>query len=281
MSAETNAPAYGGRSRNARLRGVLIAAVVGALVLAVGVPQLGLWGNPGCGLPFTTCTRVLFIGDSYTYVNDLPTTFADLAWAAGRRVDAVTLATGGESLAGHVADPATASTISSQSWNTVVLQDQSEDPAVASSRQSEMYPAVIQLAQMIRNDDAQPLLFLTWGHETGWSYAGLDSYTTMQAAVDQGYLGIAAELAIPIAPVGDAWRTVVADQANPQLWQGDGVHPTAEGTYLAACVFYASIFGRSPVGLSYHDGLPDAEAAMLQRVAASTALTHRATWGLP
>jgi hypothetical protein len=255
--------------------------VTAALFLVVGLPQLGLWGNPGCGLPFSTCTRVLFIGDSYTYVNDLPTTFADLAWAAGHRVDAVTLASGGESLAGHVADAATASTINSQPWNTVVLQDQSEDPAFPSDRQSEMDPAVTQLAEMIRNHGAQPLLFLTWGHETGWSEAGLDSYGSMQAAVDQGYLGIAAQLAIPIAPVGDAWQTVVSTQANPQLWQGDGVHPTTEGTYLAACVFYASIFGQTPVGLSYHDGLPTGEAATLQRVAAATVLTDHAKWGLP
>jgi hypothetical protein len=281
VTAPNTSPSAARPSGNRRFRAVLIAAVAGALVLGLGLPQLGLWGNPGCGLPFAGCTRVLFIGDSYTYVNDLPTTFADLAWASGRRVDAVTLATGGESLAGHVADTATASTINSQARNTVVLQDQSEDPAVASYRQSEMDPAVTQLAQMIRNHGAQPLLFLTWGHETGWSDAGLDSYASMQAAVDQGYLGIAAALTIPIAPVGDAWQTVVATQVNPQLWQGDGVHPTTEGTYLAACVFYASIFDQTPVGLSYHDGLSPAEAAMLQRVAAATALTDHAKWGLP
>jgi hypothetical protein len=112
-------------SRNRRFRIALIAAVVASLTLALGVPQLGLWGNPGCGLPINTCTRVLFSGDSYTYVNDLPTTLADLAWSAGYRVDAVTLANGGESLAGHVSDPSTSSTISSGKWNWVVLQDQS------------------------------------------------------------------------------------------------------------------------------------------------------------
>ena len=92
-------------SGSRQFRTVLIGAVAGALILAVGLPQLGLWGNPGCGLPINTCTRVLFIGDSYTYVNDLPTTFADLAWSAGYRVDAVTLANGGESLAEDLGIP--------------------------------------------------------------------------------------------------------------------------------------------------------------------------------
>jgi hypothetical protein len=267
--------------RRRRLRTVLVTTVLGALILAFGLPQLGLWGNPGCGLPFTACTRVLFIGDSYTYVNDLPSTFANLAWSAGHRVDAVTLATGGESLAGHVADATTEPTIDSQPWNTVVLQDQSEDPAVPSYRASEMDPAVTELTQLIRNAGARPLLFLTWGHESGWLEAGLTSYSSMQSAVDQGYLAIASQLAIPIAPVGAAWQSVVAQQANTLLWQGDGVHPTTAGTYLAACVFYASIFDRSPVGLSDEDGLPAAEATMLQRVAASVTLGDHAEWGLP
>jgi hypothetical protein len=264
-----------------RLRVLLLSVVAGLLIAVFGLPQLGLFGNPGCGIPLVTCTRVLFVGDSYTYVNDLPTTFANLAWSAGERVDTQTLANGGETLAGHVADAATASTIDAQTWNTVVLQDQSENPASAAYRQSEMYPAATQLVALIRHAGAQPLLFLTWGHQSGWPQDGLPTYATMQAAVDQGYVGLGAELDVPIAPVGAAWQTVVSAHASPELWQGDGVHPTTAGTYLAACVFFATIFGRSPVGLSYVDGLPESEAAMLQRVAATTALTDHAHWAGP
>ena len=263
-----------------RLRTFLVAAVIGVVLAVVALPQTGLFGNPGCALPIVTCTRVLFIGDSYTYVNDLPITFADLAWSAGYRVDTETLASGGETLAAHAADPATASTITSQTWNTVVLQDQSENPASPSYRQSEMYPAVTQLVATIRNAHAEPMLFLTWGHESGWPEDGLTTYTSMQAAVDQGYLGIADQLNVPIAPVGAAWEAANAAQANAQLWQGDGVHPTTAGTYLAACVFFAAIFHRSPVGLSYVDGLSPAEAATLQRAAASAAVADRVKWGL-
>jgi hypothetical protein len=263
------------------LRGILVAVVIGAVVAVVGLPQLGLFGNPGCGLPIGTCTRVLFIGDSYTYVNDLPTTFADLAWSGGYRVDTETLANGGETLAAHVADSATASTISSQAWNTVVLQEQSEIPASPVDQQSEMYPAVTQLVAMVRDAGAEPMLFLTWGHESGWPEDGITTYASMQAAVDQGYLGIADHLNVPIAPVGAAWEAANAAQANAQLWQGDGVHPTTAGTYLAACVFYTAIFHRSPVGLSYHSDLSSADAATLQRVAASAALVDGIKWGLP
>ena len=53
----------------------------------------------------------------------------------------------------------------------------------------------------------------------------------------------------------------------------DGSHPSLEGTYLAACVVYASLYGRSPVGNPYdYFGKVDKEAAgFLQRVAWETA----------
>ena len=267
-------------ARPARPRTILLVAMTGVLLASFGLYQDGLFGNPGCGLPGVTCTRVLFVGDSYTYVNDLPATFADLAWAGGHRVDTGVLATGGATLAAHVADPATAPMITSSAWNIVVLQDQSEVPALPSDRQSEMFPAVAQLTGMIRAAGAEPLLFLTWGHESGWPAGGFSTYASMQSAIDQGYLAAAALQAASIAPVGDAWQTVVAAQANPELWQGDGVHPTTAGTYLAACVFYAAIFDRSPVGLAYRDGLGESEATMLQRAAAAVTLTDPTRWGL-
>ena len=53
-----------------------------------------------------------------------------------------------------------------------------------------------------------------------------------------------------------------------------------EGTYLAACVFYAAIFRQSPAGLHYDAGVPKGEAASLQAVAASVVLGNPAAWGL-
>ena len=102
----------------------------------------------------------------------------------------------------------------------------------------------------------------------------------MQAAIDAGYMRIADQLSVPVAPVGAAWETVVGEASHPDMWQSDGTHPTVSGTYLAACVFYATIFRQSPVGLGYDDGLPSGEAHTLQTVAAATVLDDPAYWGL-
>jgi hypothetical protein len=64
------------------------------------------------------------------------------------------------------------------------------------------------------------------------------------------------------------------------MWQDDGIHPTQAGTYLAACVFYASIFRQSPEGLSFHGGVSDAQAQVLQAEAGQHVLDLSAEWGL-
>ena len=71
----------------------------------------------------------------------------------------------------------------------------------------------------------------------------------------------------PLGPGGSAYDGGWDGYLQRSLRQ-DGSHPTVEGTYLAACVFYLVIFQRSPVGLGYHDGLPDKVAARDQQIAA-------------
>jgi hypothetical protein len=65
------------------------------------------------------------------------------------------------------------------------------------------------------------------------------------------------------------------------LWQDDGGHPTEQGTYLAACVFYAVIFHQSPEGLTYLAHLPKEIAQFLQQIAANTVLNNPDQWNLP
>lgn len=216
--------------------------------------------------------RVLFVGNSYTYVNDLPGMFRQLACSGGRRVEIAQEAPGGWTLAQHAASPQTLKTIQRQKWDYVVLQEQSEIPAVADVRTQSMYPAVRKLVYLITGQGSMPILFLTWGHRDGSQIAGFSGYADMQAALIDGYMGISKEMTLPVAPVGQAWQRAVT-QANPMdLWQADGSHPNPSGTYLAACVFYAAFYNQSPEGLSYRAGIAENTARTLQTLAAETVL---------
>jgi uncharacterized protein DUF4886 len=220
----------------------------------------------------TSCTRILFIGNSYTFVNDLPNTFAKLARSGGHAVEVGMSAQGGWRLADHVQSPDTLNLLNSNKWNFVVLQEQSQIPSVQQARKQEMYPAARELVQKIKNIGATPIFFVTWAHRNGMPENGMNNYESMQTQINAGYLGIAQELNTPVVPVGSAWLTVVKEHPELSLWQEDGSHPSEQGTYLAACVFYAVIFHESPDGLNYHASLSSEDSKLLQSVASRTAL---------
>jgi hypothetical protein len=214
----------------------------------------------------TPCTRILFVGNSYTYVNDLPTVFRNLARAAGQNVATGEVANGGETLAQHVSSGDAPGAIDGSRWQFVVLQEQSEIPAVEALRQAEFYPATRSLVSTIRAAGATPVLFETWAHRMGWSDYGLDE-PAMQAAINQGYGTIGSQLGVVVAPAGQAWQLALKLDPGVALWQDDGSHPTLAGTYLAACVLYTRVFGRSPLGINDAEGLPAALVMTLQQAA--------------
>ena len=250
------------------------------ILCLLALAPLGCSGSPACttSAGSASCLRVLFVGNSYTYVNDLPIMFTDLAASGGHAVATGMLATGGATLVDHAAAADTATALASTHWNVVVLQEQSQIPSVDAFREAQMYPAARQLVGMIRATGAEPIFFLTWAHRYGWPENGLLGYGSMQAAVDDGYVRIASEQHAVTAPVGYAWAALLDREPQAELWQSDGSHPTVEGTYLAACVFYTTIFGQSPRGLGYHGDLPDDEAATVQEIAAKVVLGDPARW---
>lgn len=227
------------------------------------------------------CTQVLFLGNSYTFVNDLPQMFARLAKAGGHRVEVDMAAEGGMTLADHASSQTTVDKIKSSKWDFVVLQEQSQIPAVMEVRNAQMYPPARTLVSLIRENGAEPVFYMTWGYRNGWPGNGLTSYENMQQGLYDGYMSIVHELKTRVAPVGVAWAE--AHRQNPQvnLWQDDGSHPAVQGTYLAACVFYATLFGESPEGLSYRDGLSKEEAEWLQKIAADAVLQEKSRWNIP
>jgi len=218
------------------------------------------------------CLRILFIGNSYTFTNDLPGTFAKLAQAGGHLVEVQIAANGGWGLTDHIASADTLTALQSQKWDYVIFQERSQNPAVPYSRTNFMYPAARSLVAQARANGARPIFFVTWGYRDGSPDVGLSNYVSMQAAVDQGYLAIAQELNVTLAPVGDAWYNALKSPSPPELWQEDGSHPSEVGTYLAANVFYATIFHESPVGLSYRGILSQEQAREMQEVAAKVVL---------
>ena len=217
--------------------------------------------------------RILFLGNSYTFVNNLPRALTELARSGGHEIGTEMSAVGGWTLAQHAQSQETLQRINGAKFDLVVLQEQSQIPADVQSRTAVMFPAVRTLVQQIRSAGAKPVLFATWTHRDGWPEKHIYGYESMQTEITAGYQEIAHELGVAVVPVGEAWRRAASGLAAEQLWQSDGSHPVEGGTYLAACVFYASLFHESPEGLSYQGALSDDLARTLQSVARQVVLS--------
>jgi len=226
------------------------------------------------------CQHILFVGNSYTYVNDLPGMFVRLSRSGGHAVQADMAAEGGWTLADHVGSAATGEKIRSRQWDFIVLQEQSQIPASPEARTSAMYPSARKLIQDITANGSRPVLFLTWAHKAGWPENNLPGYDAMQGQIDQGYLGLAGETNAMVIPVGLAWSNAFHQSSDLSLWQDDGSHPSEQGTYLAACVFYAALYGETPANLPYHANLPQGTALSLQTIAGETVLNNPSRWNI-
>nr|WP_290223520.1 DUF4886 domain-containing protein [Trichocoleus desertorum] len=218
-------------------------------------------------------SSILFIGNSYTYQNNLPQMLSELAKSGGQAIAIDMVAEGGWKLMQHATSASTLYKIGQQQWTFVVLQEQSVVSSVEPNRTQEMYPAVRILDDQIQQAGARTLLFLTWGRRDGFAEVGHPDFATMQAQLQAGYLAIAQERNLLVAPVGMAWQTALAQRPDLQLWESDGSHPSLAGSYLAACVFYAVLYGKSPEGLKYTAGLSSDAAQFLQSAAATTVLS--------
>jgi hypothetical protein len=203
-----------------------------ARVLVIGLLGLAL-ASAGC----RPTTRVLFIGNSYTYVNggiDAQLMALDPSIRASR------IASGGYTLAKHWNDGAALKAIRKGGWACVVLQEQSQTPILdpAGFRQ---YVAAFD--QEIRRSGSRTILLMTWERPDSVA-AGV---TTANLA--EAYRSVGADLGIAVAPAGLAFADARLERPDLALYSQDG-HPTQYGTYLAACVVYATIMNRSPVGLT-------------------------------
>ncbi len=232
--------------------------------------------------------RVLFVGNSHTYVNDVPGLFESLAVSAGRLALTDLSAPGGYTLEQHCALPQTITMIAQDSWDYVVLQEQSQVPSINPQRFGHMYPACRRLDSLIRGHGETTAFYMTWGWRDGGTmrYGGDSSpcfrdYFEMQDSVAAAYTVIAAELGAALCPVGLAWARARRLQPAITLWQDDMCHATLKGSYLAACVFYGRLFGSDPAGLPFTAGLAPDTALFLQSVAWQTLAVVEAAGPVP
>lgn len=226
-------------------------------------------------MPAQKTVRALFIGNSYTAVNNLPQLTASLALSKGDTLLFDSNTPGGQTLQGHCGNATTLSKIAQGTWDYVIIQAQSQEPSFSPGQvASNTLPYAMQLDSLIHAADScvETVFYMTWGRKNGdasncAAYPPVCTYSGMQGRLRESYLLMGQQNSATVAPVGCVWREVRNQNPVFDLYQADESHPSIWGSYVAACTFYEILFQKTALGASFISTLPQADASLIQQTA--------------
>jgi hypothetical protein len=212
--------------------------------------------------------KVLFLGNSYTAVNNLPQLVHDVALSAGDTLVFDYNAPGGYQLINHSIDLTTQGMIMAGDWNYVVLQGQSQEPIIS---YSDFINGAYSLYNLIKqyNPCAETMPYMTWGRKNGDAsncagFPVMCTYEGMDSTLRDRYLYLTSSVNGEVSPVSVVWNYLRQYYPAIELYQADESHPSLAGSYAAACCFYTSIFKKDPASITFNSGLSAADASIIK-----------------
>lgn len=235
---------------------------------------------------YAQSSRVLFIGNSYTSVNNLPELISQIYSSTGESMEYVMSAPGGCTFQQHCS--VSLPYIQQGNWDYVVLQEQSQLPSFPESQfMQESYPYAQELCSLIRqyNPDAKIVFYMTWGRkngdpQNGQYYPPLNTYEGMDSLLHARYLIMAEDNDACVSPVGAVWHSIRDQYPDMELYQSDGSHPSYFGSYVAACSFYTSFTGRNPLDIQWNGTLDGPSADIAKNAAKRVVYDSLSSWCL-
>jgi hypothetical protein len=230
--------------------------------------------------------RVLFIGNSYTEVNNLPQVVSRLASAGGDSLYYQVNTPGGYTLQQHSTDNTTLNYIAQGNWDFVVLQEQSQRPSFNDGQvETQVYPYARKLDSLIHHYTpcAKTVFYMTWGRKNGDAsncavWPPICTYDGMDSLLQLRYTIMAEDNDALISPVAKLWHYLRDNNPSLELYQADESHPSPAGTYAAALSFYSLFFGKDPVTNSYNFTLSSANANIIKAAAQAVVFDSLDHW---
>ncbi len=210
-------------------------------------------------VPSRDTTKVLCIGNSFTYFFDSPHKMQEIAAFEGHWLDIRVATRGGWTFAQHIVYQPAVEVIGEGGYDVAFLQDQSQS-AVRYHALRKEYPFIRKdfrtLADCVRtwSRDCRIVYERTWSYPYSGTDAngGFATEEEFDKHIGKGSRQVVRGYDASISPIGDAFA--LSRKLHPEIdlfWE-DGKHQSAEGTYLKACVNYLILF-RAPFGPSPSD----------------------------
>ena len=215
--------------------------------------------------------KILFIGNSYT--GGIRKTVSELFKNEKADVKIEYINPGGKNLKFHFENKKTIDKVKSGNWDYIVLQDQSQTPALPGQYSAMFHKAADDFGKLCKSLKKKPEIcfYMTWGRRDGDKRNKhlFPDFTTMQAKLTKSYSDAAKRLKSKIAPVGLGFKNIHDSDKElfKSLYVKDGSHPSKTGAYLAACIFYKTLMNKSLESVKWNGNLDAKVAAKLRKVA--------------
>lgn len=174
--------------------------------------------------------RVLFIGNSHTYFNDMPHIFKLICQENDIPMEVTMLAHGYKGLDFHQKEPEVKFNILYGNYDWVVLQH-----LQAGFDEKVLGSSVEEIKKIIDRAGAKTLLYMPWT---------IKSEEEKQPAMSAAYLNLGKKLGIPVAPVGIVWWSFKKNHPTEELYFKDDKHASPVGSTLAAYTIFNTIFNK-------------------------------------
>tara|TARA_B100001250_G_scaffold9269_1_gene8048 strand:+ start:4577 stop:5362 length:786 start_codon:yes stop_codon:yes gene_type:complete len=214
---------------------------------------------------------ILFIGNSYLYYGDsLHNHFKKMVqeyltnYDGSNSVKSATI--GGARLKHHDVErlikPKAISSI--ENFDLVILQPGSSETLTKKNRKEFSYYAKKHI-NAIKENNSQAALYMTHA----FVKPHIKFMDNQIKVIEETYAKVGKENKVLVIPVGLAFNLAYKKEPNIRLHKNDGTHPNLKGTYLAACTVFASIYGKSPIGIKYdYNGeINEEDKFFLQKIA--------------
>ncbi|MGQ4273070.1 SGNH/GDSL hydrolase family protein [Terrihabitans sp. B22-R8] len=237
--------------------------------LLLGLAMMAGLATPLPALADDAGRRVLLIGNSRTFYNDMPKMLAEMARSAGDNaaLDVTVRATSGARFRTHLDNPEVHDLLA-QRWSLVVLQAHS----AAHSNDKNVADFLADGRTLIAEAKAGGSPFAL---VLNWAYAP-DHYTERPANARTAHVEriasatheLARETGARVIDIGGAWEAARRTASSITLY-ADKNHPSIAGSYLFALTIYAALPGAKPAAVTYAPpGLTPADAARLREAVA-------------
>ncbi|MFK2820108.1 PKD domain-containing protein [Flavobacteriaceae sp. LMIT009] len=219
--------------------------------------------------------KVLFIGNSYTFIEDIPNMFYQAANSTGDNILVDAQTAGSATFEFHTNSVDVTNKINSNDWDYVVLQGSSVEVGLTGDYfNNSVAPFAAELCETVRynNTCTQPVFYRTWAWEWGMSNSGptciaypwMCYYHSMDDEIAQNYRVLADDNDAVISPVGQVWRYMRDNLVPVDLYHEDQSHQSLEGAYASACTFYTTILRKDPTLITYNPGISASKAEAIR-----------------